>query len=362
MSYSLGGFAALGAVDAEIGVQYAVVVYATGPERRKADVQPTLNSMNLRVMSFPNPTRDGDRWRYYAKVLTTVPMTQDAVRGAVVTALTSAGVTVQSATASRLSWPSGTDTSSASGTVGTSDACRARGGVCRDINRNPVQANEQIVRGLCTGPSNIVCVVPRRGGGTGGGSPSPGGGAAPPPITPPGTEAGAFPWDKAILIGGASLFVLALVFTVVKKRRQARQLHALASNTPFRALPMPRMTNRRRRNGVDIGLPTQLVVLSGNKSIGVHVRDKYQVTSVVPFESGALLTLRRLGGLGKDRLTVQVRFSRWLGNDEFNVSRGDGVNSAKVRVTKRMSDWREADLPLPDFTKNRRRRYNRRSQ
>lgn len=124
--------------------------------------------------------------------------------------------------------------------------CRARGGVCRNITTHPVQANEQMVRGLCTGPSNIVCVIPRApaptpGGGTGPRPGSGGGGSRPaPPIVPapafePGIP-GQMDWGSVVLVGGSVLFLGAVFFAVVKKRRAQRAQMAVANR------------RRRRRN------------------------------------------------------------------------------------------------------------------
>ena len=252
MAYTLSGLAALGALGAPatssgLGDQYSVVAYATGTEKRKAEISPHMNAMGLRVMSWPNPGRVGDEWRYTGKVLTTVAMNATAVKAAVITALVRSGADPRTVTVTLLTWPI-EGSGGSGGAIATSDACRARGGVCRDINAQPVRANEEVIRGLCTGPSNIVCVIPRRAS-TGGGGGGSSGGGTPSPVSPVVDRGGSFDIGKAVLIGGASLFALALIITLVKKKRASSSMRAAAAATPVRVLPSPRAANRRRNGG-----------------------------------------------------------------------------------------------------------------
>lgn len=135
-----------------------------------------------------------------------------------------------------------------SGGIATSDACRARGGVCRDINAMPIRGNEQIVRGLCAGASNIVCVVPRSsssggGGGGGGGSPAPDTGGA--PAFAPGIP-GQMDWGSWVLVGGSVLFLGAVVFAMVKKRRAQRAQMAVANGRRRNSSGAYRVTGPRK--------------------------------------------------------------------------------------------------------------------
>lgn len=85
------------------------------------------------------------------------------------------------------------------------------------------------------------------------------------------------------------------------------------------------------------GQPKKLEVLRGNKKLGAWTRDKYQVDAVEPFEDGAKLTLSKLSGQATSarRLVLFVRYMKWLDKDEFNASKGDGVNKVAFRVLQR---------------------------
>lgn len=92
------------------------------------------------------------------------------------------------------------------------------------------------------------------------------------------------------------------------------------------------------------GHPKKLEVVKGNKKLGAWTRDVYQVDSMEPFEDGVKLMLTRLKGQAssKRKLVLFVRYAKSLGKDEFNASRGDGVNKIKFRVLKRrqpVSEW-----------------------
>lgn len=87
-----------------------------------------------------------------------------------------------------------------------------------------------------------------------------------------------------------------------------------------------------------IGHPKKLEVVKGNKAIGAWTRDKYQVDRMEPDDqSGVKLVLTKLSGqaTSKPKLVVWVRYSKQLKNDQFNASKGDGVNKVVFRVIQR---------------------------
>lgn len=84
--------------------------------------------------------------------------------------------------------------------------------------------------------------------------------------------------------------------------------------------------------------PKRLEVLTGNKKIGMAVRDVYRVDDIrTDGEHGARLTLTRMRGQATSaaKLVVWVRYTKHLQNSEFNASRGDGINKVKLRVVER---------------------------
>lgn len=104
-------------------------------------------------------------------------------------------------------------------------------------------------------------------------------------------------------------------------------------------------------------------VVSGNRAMGMRIRDTYKVESVTPWEHGAKLILIRswpASSQSRQRVVGYVRWAKHLDEPQFVVASGNGIDKVTVEVTKRTPYWTEADLPLPDFTKNR-RRYRRNS-
>lgn len=86
--------------------------------------------------------------------------------------------------------------------------------------------------------------------------------------------------------------------------------------------------------------PKVLEVVKGNKKIGTGARDRYKVMKIEPFENGSKLLLRKMRGQASSatKLVVFVRYAKHLHNDQFNASKGDGINKVVFRVTARGSE------------------------
>lgn len=143
--------------------------------------------------------------------------------------------------------------------------CYARAGVCRDITREPPTRFDTVVRGLCSGPANIVCVIPGgalRPGGPPAPAPTPrpSGGAPAPgtPLPPPPPAAPTPDWGQYVLIGGAVALGAAVLLVLAKTVKSRRMARAVAS-TPVNVLPSP-VANRRRRSRRKN--PTEYVLMS----------------------------------------------------------------------------------------------------
>lgn len=269
------GLLGLGAVDSDVfpeGTQFWVNITAGGSEVRRGDIELKLSRRGINVQSWPAPDHrtDSMEYVYRSRVKIQRNMSFGGVHDAVLAAFREAGGRAGDSTLApaygarpvggsppeaRPSAPSPSETRPPR--IETSAACRARGGVCRDINAHPVQANEAIVRGICSGPANVVCVVSRAsapapsGDGTrrpsgetrppGGTRPPPGGrdaGAAAPPVWG-GAGGEEVDWGKVVLWGGVAAIGLTGVLLIAryfKQKRAAKSLQAAGARTPHRTV------------------------------------------------------------------------------------------------------------------------------
>jgi hypothetical protein len=121
------------------------------------------------------------------------------------------------------------------------------------------------------------------------------------------------------------------------KMKGGKIIHPLTKKplVKWKKKPLAPMKEERIEEGV--GHPKKLEVVKGNKKLGAWTKDVYQVDKQEPFENGSRLSLTKLRGQAssKAKLVLFVRYAKHLDNDEFNASKGDGVNKVAFRVTKR---------------------------